>query len=185
MPYRNLVSVSFVIFATIPFIACAGSSRVALSATPKVAGSAGQQAQGVPGSYELFFLARVNGVLQEVSSLHVDDGELILKAHVADSSGQPAQSGRVTFEYCSFKGLPPSDINRPDEAPSVACEDASVASWDRLGGSPVDDAGDAFFVFGAVHIPRTVGFRFRYTGQGSGISSTTIDPVDFTWDPAP
>src|SRR5262249_35149150 len=152
-----------VVFATIAFIACSGSSRVALSATPEGAGSAGQQAQGVPGSYELFFLARVNGVLQEVSSLHVDDGELILKAHVADSSGQPAQSGRVTFEYCSFKGLPPNDINRPDEAPSVACEDASIASWDRLGGSPVDDAGDAFFVFGAVHIPRTVGFRFRYT----------------------
>src|SRR5262245_50512792 len=126
MPYRNLVSLSFVVFATIAFIACSGSSRIALSGTPEVAGTSGQQ--GVPGKYELKFLA--NG--REVSSLPVDDGELILQAHVTDSSGQPAQSGRVTFEYCSFKKLPPNDINRPDEAPSSACTALNpTAAWDR------------------------------------------------------
>jgi hypothetical protein len=38
-----------------------------------------------------------------------------------------------------------------------------------------------YFDFGTVLIPRTVGFRFRYLGQGSGIPNGMSDPQNFTW----
>jgi hypothetical protein len=89
----------------------------------------------------------------------------------------------VIFQYCSYKGLPPNDIARADEAPTAACEDGS-ATWANLPrGVPVNASGDAYLDFGVVMIPRTVGFRFRYLGQGSGIANGVSAPEDFTWCP--
>jgi hypothetical protein len=147
-------------------------------------------AQAVPGSYELSFHVLRNGSLEPVSSLAVSSEELILMAQVEDSARVPAQAGAATFEYCSFKGLPPNDITRPDEAPKEAC-DAGLARWARLttvkldaGTCPGFGAGSACMNFGIVQIPRTVGFRFRYTGQGSGIASGVSAEINFTWTPA-
>jgi hypothetical protein len=147
-------------------------------------------AQAVPGSYELSFHVLRNGILEPVSSLAVSSEELILMAQVEDSARVPAQAGAATFEYCSFKGLPPNDITRPDEAPKEAC-DAGLARWARLttvkldaGTCPGFGAGSACMNFGIVQIPRTVGFRFRYTGQGSGIASGVSAEINFTWTPA-
>jgi hypothetical protein len=107
--------------------------------------------------------------------------DLVLKAHIADSLGKPAHRGLVIFQYCSLKGLPPNDITRPDEAPKEACENGS-ATWANLGAFKVNTSGDAFFDFGIVLIPRTVGFRFRYQGQGSRIPNGISDPPqNFTW----
>jgi hypothetical protein len=143
-------------------------------------------AQPVPGTYDLFFYKIVSGELVAVETLPVctetECTALILNAHITDGS-LPAQSGVVTFQYCSYKGLPPNDITRADEAPSSACEDGS-AVWKSLATLPVDRSGNAYYDFGVVLIPRTVGFRFKYVAQGSGIEKATSLARDFVWTAA-
>ena len=141
-------------------------------------------AQPVPGKYELFFL---NTSLEPVSSLPVCTSsaceELILNAHITEeSTGVPAQGGLVVFQYCSYKGLPPNDITRADEAPLEACDIDGTAKWANLTTLKVNQSGDAFLDFGVVQIPRTVGFRFQYKGQG-GIANGVSDPKNFVWTP--
>jgi hypothetical protein len=132
---------------------------------------------GVAGTYTLGFF---DSWLRPVTSLVVGGPELILGAHVADAAGSPATRGSVTFEYCSYKGLPPNDITRADEAPSIACA-TGAGSWERMLSIAVNDSGNAYMNFGFVMIPRTVGFRFRYSSQNSGIASGTSAAYDFTW----
>jgi hypothetical protein len=88
----------------------------------------------------------------------------------------------VTFQYCSYRGLPPHDITRADEAPSSACADGS-ATWKNLLSLSVNASGNAFMDFGIVRIPRTIGFRFKFTARhGAGdIASGMSQPRDFTW----
>jgi hypothetical protein len=137
--------------------------------------------------YDLSFTILVSGGYQEVTSLPVRSSELILKAYVADSQGNPASKGSVTFEYCSFKGGPRNDIERADEAPKEACEQGS-ARWARLssmsvtaGRCPYLGTGYACLNFGVVQIPRQIGFRIRYEPQGSGIPAGMSVPENFTW----
>ena len=139
------------------------------------------------GSYELYFHAWRNGVLEPVSSLPVLSYELILRAYVADASGVPALSGTAVFEYCSYKGRPPNDIERADEAPKEAC-DAGLASWRRLSSREVDAStcpgfgtGNACMNFGIVRIPRDVGFRFRFSGRRRDIDPGVSEAANFTW----
>lgn len=168
MLHRNLAALRSAVLPAVAFIALSADSLLA---------------QPVPGSYDLSFFKFVSGVLEPVSSLPVCTPsaceELILKAHVGSSSG-PAQGGVVIFQYCSLKGLPPNDITRADEAPSAACEDGS-GTWARLAAFQVNESGDAFYSFGVVLIPRTVGFRFKYLPRGSGIDKGEGGPMDFTW----
>ena len=152
---------------------------LALAANPSVTLLAAQ----VPGPQYLLSFQKTDG--EPVTELLVCTPsvceDLVLKAHVQDSSANPAQRGLVIFQYCSLKGLPPNDITRPDEAPKEACENGS-ATWANLGAFKVNTSGDAFFDFGIVLIPRTVGFRFRYLGQGSRIPNGISDPPqNFTW----
>jgi len=114
----------------------------------------------------------------------VRNGELVLGGHVEDVAGNDAQSGSITFEYCSYKGGPPNDITRADEAPLEACANGS-ASWARLTSLSVNTSGNAFMNFGVVMIPRTVGFRIKFSGRKSGIESGTGLPRNFTWTAAP
>ena len=92
----------------------------------------------------------------------------------------------MTFEYCSYKGGPPNDITRADEAPKEACEQGT-ATWARLRSlyvssvCPALEPGYACLNFGVVRLPRDVGFRFRYASQGSGIASGTSESKNFTW----
>ena len=172
---------------------CSNHSPVAPETSSRaVAGPSATAAKAsVSGTYTLSFMARVDGTLQEVTSLPVLSAELILRAYVTDSSEQPAQRGTVTFEYCSFKGGPPNDITRADEAPKEACEQGT-ASWARLtslsvnsGTCPLLATGYACMNFGIVRIPRDVGFRFRYSPQGSSIAGGTSEAKNFTWVAAP
>jgi hypothetical protein len=156
----------------------------ACSESPVVPGSSANDARqvaarqtAVAGVYGLAFL---DHSLQPVTTLTVGGPELILKAHVTDAFGNPAQRGTVEFQYCSLKGGPPNDINRADETPSADCLTNS-ASWARLASLSVDSNGNAFLNFGYVSIPRTIGFRFKYSSQGSGIASGISAPQDFTW----
>jgi hypothetical protein len=174
------------------FAACAGQSPLdptASSSTPSLPadGLSARAPAGAPGVYALSFHARVNGTYQEVSSLTVSSGELILGAQVTDTSGAPAQQGTVTFEYCSYKKLPPNDITRADEAPTSACAQG-VATWKRLISIPIGangcslvGPGSVCMSFGLVRIPRTVGFRFRYAPQTGVIAAGTSEPKDFVW----
>ncbi len=176
------------LLAAASFAACASESPVAPSPLSGEGGDlSAKPSAALPGVYDLSFTVWSGGVLQPVSSLPVKSQELILKAYVTDNSGSPATKGRVTFEYCSYKGGPPNDITRPDEAPKEACEDGQ-ATWARLdsvsvasGFCPSLGAGYACLNFGIVSIPRVVGFRIRYEPQGSDIPAGTTAPENFTW----
>jgi hypothetical protein len=178
-----------IVLCVLAFAGCSNSTP--LSPTPPAAGGASElsvkPSAGTPGVYTLAFVAHVDGTLQEVTSLPVGAAELILKASVTSSTGTAAQAGTVTFEYCSYKGRPPNDITRADEAPKEACEQGT-ASWARLtsmsvypGTCPTLGPGNACMNFGVVRIPRDVGFRFRYAEQRSGIASGTSQAKNFTW----
>jgi hypothetical protein len=169
-------------------VACSDQSPISPSAGPAVnGGAAAARAAAAAGVYDLSFNVIQAGTLQPVTTLPVSSQELILLAHVADAAGNPAQKGSVTFEYCSYKKGPPNQLSNPDEAPSSACADGSAA-WARLGsrsigfgGCPGLQPGEVCWPFGIVQIPRTVGFRFTYSSQGSGIATSTTAPEDFTW----
>lgn len=178
MARRNLAGMLAVVVGAIAVAACSDQTPVSPSVDRGPSQDVRLLARAAPGSYELSFFT--NGLVP-VTSLPVLQ-ELILGAHVANGSGVPAAGGSVTFQYCSLKGGPPNDINRPDEAPSAACTTRD-ASWANLISVPVDAFGNAYMNFGFVSIPRTVGFRFRYSGQRSGIANGTSAPRDFTWVP--
>jgi len=135
-------------------------------------------AQAIEGSYDLMFLdPRTHA---EVTNEPFGEA-VILHAHIEDSSNIAADRGLVVFQYCSRNG-PPNDINRVDEAPKGECETGD-ANWARLGSVPVDAFGNAELEFCCPMITPTIGFRFRYLGQGSGILSFTIAGENFNWGP--
>lgn len=166
-------------------IGCADRSPISPSTSAAAGGDvSARPGTATPGRYELSFYADRIGGWVSVTSMPVLTDELILAAHVTSSSGVAATSGTVTFEYCSYKGLPPNDITRADEAPLEACADGSAA-WARLTatglGCPQLGPGYACMDFGIVRIPRKIGFRFRFSGQKSGIASGASEPQNFEW----
>jgi hypothetical protein len=185
---RRRAASSLVVGIVCCSIACADRSPLAPDSSPATSESlSARPGAAATGLYELSFRAVINGTLQPVSSLTVMSQELILAARVTDAAGNTATSGTITFDYCSYKGLPPNDITRADEAPLEACRDGS-ADWARLtairldtSGCPRLGPGYACMDFGIVRIPRTIGFRFRYSAQRSGIASGTSDPQNFQW----
>lgn len=176
MARRNPAALFFTMVFAVGVAGCSERSPVAPTAEPGVPERMGRMVP-VSGVYELTFLK--NG--QPVTSLPVGQG-VVLKAHVEDAVGSPAQRGSVTFQYCSRRG-PSNDIDRADEAPKSECE-SGAASWARLQTVTVNTSGDAFAGFCCPSIPRTVGFRFKYSSQKSGIADGTSEARDFTWTPA-
>lgn len=168
-------------------IGCADRSPAAPDSSAVVIDSVSARPGATPGRYELSFYDDHIGGWVPVTSMPVLTDELILAAHVTDASGNAATSGTVTFEYCSYKGLPPNDITRADEAPLEACADGS-ANWARLTairldpqGCPQLGPGYACMDFGVVRIPRKIGFRFGYNGVRGTIASGTSVPQNFEW----
>jgi len=143
---------------------------------PKVA------AQGVPGIYELSFCPS--------STLYVGQ-EVIPHASVTDSFGNGALSGYVQFQVCQR--------GRRNPQPSSACDIDGTARWftmrDRWQVNPpggslcgfcgTTDPGNACFAWGAQVNPSTIGFRFKYVSQGSGIADGISAAKDVTWLPLP
>ncbi|MEN3336493.1 MAG: hypothetical protein V7647_169 [Acidobacteriota bacterium] len=180
------------LLVTSSLAACSTPSPSAPSAPPVAVQDLGQRASAdASGLYALSFNVWTGGSLQQVSSLVVGTQEMILMAHVTGSAGAPAQKGTAIFEYCSYKGVPPNDITRPDEAPKEACAQGT-ADWARLatvsvtaGTCPTLGTGYSCVDFGVVRIPRDVGFRFRYSPQGSGIAAGVSDAQNFTWVAGP
>ncbi|MBA3406122.1 MAG: hypothetical protein H0U13_15805 [Gemmatimonadaceae bacterium] len=176
MARRNLARLFLVVVFAAGSAGCSDRSPLAPTVQPDIPQTMGRLVS-VSGVYELTFLHRG----QPVTSLPVGQ-EVVLKAHVEDAAGSPAQRGSVTFQYCSRKG-PSNDISRADEAPKSECE-SGAASWARLQTITVNTSGDAFAGFCCPSIPRTVGFRFKYSSQRSGIADGVSAPKDFTWVPA-
>jgi len=129
-------------------------------------------AQPVQGIYEISFFADTQEGLVALTnnSLPVLT-ELVLKAHMEDTSGHPVKHGSVIFQDCLLKGNP---------APSAACVSGS-GTWSHIITMSVDQNGNASVDYGFVSTPRTIGFRFRYIGQGSGIANGVSASGDVTW----
>ncbi len=164
--------------SAISSVACVGQSPAApgpgstLEPSALTGGTTQARAVAVPGTYTLIFLNR--GI--EVTSLPVLN-ELVLKVRVTDSLGQAAQTGTVTFEYCS-RGGRPNDITNADEAPMSECA-AGTAAWKSLLRVSVNQFGEAAMNFGFVRIPRIIGFRGRYQGgKRAGIADGVAGPRD-------
>jgi hypothetical protein len=181
--------VSLVLLAVVSFAACSNGSPTAPSAEGILSAARGG-VSSAPGVYELSFLEQVGGVWTEVETLPVLR-EVLVRAYVSDSTGQPATAGSVTIQYCSYGGVK-NDIHRADEAPMEACS-AGTATWVRLMsrsvtagacpdfGAGFDQPGYVCVNFGIVTIPRTVGFRAVYQPRSSGIAGGTTAAENFTW----
>jgi len=126
-------------------------------------------ANTVPGLYELSF--DTTGPVPLTNNRLPVGQELVLKAHVQDTSGNPAQRGEVIFQDCEVKNSP---------GPSAACDSGSGV-WAHVFQMSVDASGNALVDYGFISIPETIGFRFRYIGQGSGIANGASKPGDVTW----
>jgi hypothetical protein len=176
---RNLNFVA-VLFAGAALAGCSSESPV----TPAGLSAAVSDLSARPGSsaaglYQLSFLQ--NG--QPVQSLVIGQ-RVILKGRVVNaSSGAPATDGAIVFQYCSRPG-PKGNITRADEAPRAEC-DAGSAKWVTLVSIGVNENGEAFGGLGPVQIPRTIGFRFLFRSEKSGIAGGGSPELDFTWDPLP
>jgi hypothetical protein len=94
---------------------------------------------------------------------------LVVRSEVRDDAGVLATVGKVTYEYCWSRG---------DYAASAVCANGS-GSWKRLRTMDVDPVGSRFG-FGSCSVPRTIGFRFTYSGRGT-IAPGTSAARDFTW----
>jgi hypothetical protein len=189
---KLIVPVLCAVFAA----ACSNQSPVAPSDAAPASGTLDAKPSTPSGVYDLAFFKYVPGTgpddpgtYEEVSSLAVNSVWLTLRGRVTDSSGNPAQKGTVSFEYCS-KGRPYDDINNADEMPMEAC-DAGTATWTLLetrsigamASCPpsVGGAGSVCIEFSRVQIPRMIGFRISYRPQGRGIAAGMSTPENFTW----
>jgi len=102
---------------------------------------------------------------------------VILDAYVTDAFGNPAQSGTAVFQFCSLGGKP---------APSAGCDTGS-GHWARWGSggiipSPSTLAGHALMTYDLVPpAGTTIGFRFKYLSDGSGIANGVSAGADHTF----
>jgi hypothetical protein len=139
----------------------------------------------VEGTY-ILSLATTTG--QVVSTLPVSgfglSSELLLWAQVRDSSGGLASGGTVIFQVCKLKG---------SYAPSAEC-DSGAGTWSHFATVRVaagsclpfaPETGNVCITFGGSSAPRTIGFRYRYIGQGTGIASDESESKDMTWVAVP
>ena len=154
---------------------CADPVTTPSSADPSsFATSAGKS---VAGFYELNFL---NSAHQPVTSLAFGQAVRI-QAVITDQFGQPAQGGSVAFQYCSLRGYPTDDITRIDETPFEACDVTGAGRWRTLGTTTVNSAGTALYIFCCPQLTPTIGFRFKYSSQGSGIKDHTSPGENMNW----
>ena len=157
----------------VALVGCSRQSPVEPTGAAAAPSELSARAAAAPGTYDLSFLNRG----QPVESLVVGQ-EVTLKAHVTSSAG-PVTSGTAIFQYCSRPG-PKNDITRADEAPKAECE-AGTARWTTLLSVGLNQFGDAYGGFGVVRIPRTIGFRYQFRSDRSGVAAGTSPAKDFTW----
>jgi hypothetical protein len=166
MKRRNRVVAALA--ATFAIFACSDRSPVA---PDQSADDMRLAVQGTPGSYVISFLKETPTGLAPAADTEPVGTYLVLKSEVRDYLGNLAETGTVTYQVCSAKG---------NYAPSATC-DSGGGTWKRFLSGSVDPVG--FLVgFGACSTPRSIGFRFTYSGgRGSGIANGVSASKDFTW----
>ena len=151
--------------------ACSGDAPVAPSASAPTVGARNEVAAkaAAAGTYEISFLKETRQGLEPiVNTLNIGE-YLVLKSQVKDASGVLAEEGLVTYEYCSLNNV---------KVKSSEC-DSGRGHWTRLMSMSVDPIG-SLAGFGSCSKPRTIGFRFRFTGGGdiaNGVSASR----DVSW----
>jgi len=167
---RNRASAIVALAATFALVACSERLPVAPDGPPD--GGARLVVKAATGSYVISFLKETSTGLAPAADAEPLGTYLVLKSEVRDDSGNLAQSGSVKYEYCWFED---------DYAPSSRCDSGS-GTWRRHMTVRVDPIG-SLVGFGSCSTPRTIGFRFPYSGQGSGIANGASQSRDFTWLP--
>ena len=181
MTYRNIARLVVAVLATAALVACSDQSPAAPS-TPGAVSSSVPNAQAAPGTYTLYLIDNSG---QIISSLPAGSPgcELVLWGQVKDSSGAPAQKGTVHFEACMRGG---ADVSA--WRPSAEC-DSGVATWRHFANQNVDEgtcsavtpeSGNACIAYGCRANPITIGFRFKFIGQGA-IANGFSASQDMTW----
>lgn len=165
MTHHRLTHRILPVLAACACVAWLVQSPVAASATPDTSPHVTMATRSVAGTYTMLFRPTISGL------------GVTLDAYVTDASGAPAQAGAATFEVCSLQGTP---------APHAICDGGS-GSWKRYGTSgfifsPSPLAGHALLAYtGAPAAGTIIGFRFRYSGRGSGIADGVSASVDHTF----
>jgi hypothetical protein len=164
MSHPQIRRLPFGLIAVAALAACTEHSPTTPDAAPDAPSQALTLAAGVHGAYVLTFF--------QVSP------ELILQAHVEQlATSQPAQGGTAVFQICLDRGGPTLQMV---PLPSAECAGGGSGTWVRLGSVGIDPAtGNARIDFGIAPQFTTVGFRFRYNAQGSGILNGVSLPLDF------
>ena len=165
---RNRVKAGALLATAFALVACSEQSPVAPIAGPD--GVAMARVAAATGSYAISFLKETSTGLALAADAEPVGTFLVLKSEVRDAAGNLAQSGNVKYEYCVSKG---------DYAPSAVCNNGA-GSWRRLLSMDIDPVGQ-LAAFGACTTPRTIGFRFTFSGRSSGIASAVSQSRDFTW----
>ena len=161
MPRRTLARLIVAVIASGSgaLAACSDQSPVAPTAAPGAVRHLSLLAQLVPGTGDISFVPGSGG--------HV--------TLVATVTG--AEGGVVKFQFCAQKtglefGFPTIPL------PSAECEPGGSGRWFAAATVPVV-AGEASFDFSRVSSGNTIGFRFVYVGQGSGIGNFTSPARDY------
>jgi hypothetical protein len=173
MSSRNAGPIVIAVISLIGIAACSRESPVAPDGLPAIVSGHNQPSAqtGAPGMYEILFLKETFPGLQPVLNYTLNVHEvLVLKSRITDSNGVPAEEGTVTYEYCERQNV---------KVPSAECE-SGRAHWTRLMSMSVDQIG-SLANFGSCSTPRTIGFRVRFNGQGSGIASGVSAARDVSW----
>jgi len=130
-----------------------------------------QDAAFAPGTYVIScFIDRPQGPCLTDNKIPVGE-ELVLNAHVTDSSGNLAASGKEIFQDCLLNGVP---------APSIHC-DSGTGVWSNIETVHLKGPEDIRIGYGSPSTRQTIGFRFRYFGEASRIANGISNSMDVTW----
>jgi hypothetical protein len=167
MPRRNVASALTAALAVGALVACSDQSPLAPHGTPEGLQSATTLAQPAKGTYTLSFRPTSSGL------------GVILVAFVTDAFGNPATSGTAAFDFCTLNGKPAPSSDCPGSGGWVRVVSAGIISCQP----PCTNTGFAFAVDANLVPPAgtTIGFHFRYLGQGSGIANAVSLPEDHTF----
>ena len=160
MTYPAIARFVVAVLPAAALVACSEQSPVAPSAAADGIERPIALAQAALGQYDLEFVWSGTA--------------LTLLAHIKDANGVAATGGSVVFQYCSLRGVPTDDITQPDESPASVCADRS-GRWVTLVRAPLNASGTAGYSFGPVTVVTVIGFRAKYSPQGSGIASQTLE----------
>jgi hypothetical protein len=161
------MKIQFALLA-VPFLAlaCSDAEQATLLEPPTVSADVTIEAAPLGGQY----LHDVTPVVKMVSRFLYDvvpNTNITLIATVLFPNSDPVQKGAVTWYSCANKDGPQR---------ITACENGT-ARWKRIRRASVDATGSATQIV-QVSLGARRGFRYKYTGQGSGVKNGFTEAFD-------